>query len=214
MQQATPDDVLESAKKQAAEIMALEPAKLRKILKNRKSSDLAKAKACQRLAVIGTKDAVPVLAAMLGDPKFAHYARFALEPIPDSTVDDALRKALGGLKGNLQVGVINSIGQRKDLKAVAALAQLLGDPDPRVAVAAAAALGRISGAEAARELQKALEYTKIVAGACLECSEGLLAQGMKEQALALYDTLLSRSDLPEAVRLSAARGRESAQRGG
>src|SRR5262245_63770557 len=58
-----------------------------------------KAKACQRLAVVGTKEAIPVLSELLGDEKLAHYARFALEPIPDPSVDDAFREALGKLKG-------------------------------------------------------------------------------------------------------------------
>src|SRR5262245_38694628 len=58
-----------------------------------------KAKACQRLAVAGTKEAVPVLASLLGDEKLAHYARFGLEPIPDPSVDAALREAAGKLKG-------------------------------------------------------------------------------------------------------------------
>ena len=42
-----------------------------------------KAKACQDLAVVGTARAVPALAAQLENEKLAHYARFALEPIPD-----------------------------------------------------------------------------------------------------------------------------------
>ena len=46
-----------------------------------------KAKACQRLAVIGGRDAVPALAAFLGDKELAHYARFGLEPNPDPAVD-------------------------------------------------------------------------------------------------------------------------------
>jgi len=203
---------LESAQEKAEAIMALEETRLIEILRNPEASEFAKAKACQRLAVIGTKDAIPVLAAMLADQKFAHYARFGLEPIPDSSVDDALRQALAQLKGRLQVGVINSIGQRKDSKAVATLAKLLDGSNTEVAAAAAAALGRIGGLEAARELQKALEYTQTVAGACLECSEGLLAQGWKEQALALYEALLSRKDLPKALQLAAARGRESARK--
>jgi HEAT repeat protein len=85
-------------------------------------------------AEIGTKQAVPALAALLADPKLAHYARYGLEPIPDPSVDKALRDALGKIKGRPLVGVINSIGQRKDAE---------------VADAAAAALGRISGTPAA-----------------------------------------------------------------
>ena len=58
-----------------------------------------------RLAMVGTKDAVPALAALLPDPQFSHYARFGLVPIPDPSVDDALRGALKTLKGKLLVGV-------------------------------------------------------------------------------------------------------------
>jgi HEAT repeat protein len=200
---------LVSAQDKAEKIMVLEESKLIKILKRRKATEFAKAKACQRLAMIGTKKAVPALASLLANPKFAHYARFGLEPIPDSSVDDALRNALGQLKGRLQVGVINSIRHRKDPKAVEALAKLVNDSDAEVAAAAAAALGRISGLEAAKELEKALDYTKDVAGACLECAGALVAQGKKEQALALYDALLRRTDLPKAVRILATRGQES-----
>ncbi|HUT11091.1 MAG TPA: HEAT repeat domain-containing protein, partial [Thermoguttaceae bacterium] len=55
--------------------------------------------ACRQLARIGTKDAVPALAALLGDEELSHMARYALEPIDDPSVDEALREALGKLKG-------------------------------------------------------------------------------------------------------------------
>ena len=58
-----------------------------------------KAKACQRLAVIGTSKSVPVLADLLGDEQLAHYARFGLESNPGAEVDQAFRDALGKLKG-------------------------------------------------------------------------------------------------------------------
>ncbi|NWG14417.1 MAG: HEAT repeat domain-containing protein [Acidobacteria bacterium] len=195
----------------AEKIMALDEKRLIKILKSSKSTPFARAKACQRLAVIGTKQAVSALSALLADPKFGHYARFALEPIPDASVDDTLRRALGQLKGRLLVGVINSIAQRRDLKAAEPLARLLDDPDAEVAAAAAAALGRIATPESAEELAKVLDYTKSVAGSCLECAERLLSQGAREPALALYEALLSRSDLPESVRTMAASGRETAR---
>lgn len=102
-----------------------------------------KVDACRQLGVIGTKDAVPVLAALLADEKLSHMARYALEPIPDPAVDDALRAALGKLKGRQLVGVIGSIGVRRDAKAIDALAKLLKDPDADVAQAAARALGKI-----------------------------------------------------------------------
>ena len=196
------------ARTKAEQVMALDQKKLIKILKDSKSDDFARAKACQRLAVIGTKETVPALSALLADPKMAHYARFGLEPIPDASVDDSLRRALGQFTGRLRVGAINSIGYRRDPKAVALLARYLDDSDAEVAAAAAAALGRIGTPESAKELEKALDYTKNVAGACLECAERLLSQGRKEPARALYGALSRRSDLPEAVRAGAMRGQE------
>jgi hypothetical protein len=42
-----------------------------------------KARACQRLAAVGGKEAVPVLAGLLADENLAAYARSALEAIAD-----------------------------------------------------------------------------------------------------------------------------------
>ena len=102
-----------------------------------------KVDACRFLALVGTKDAVPALAALLGDEKLSHMARYALEPIPDPAADDALRDAAGKLKGPLLVGVIGSIGVRGDAKATGALAKMLEDSNKEVARVAARALGKI-----------------------------------------------------------------------
>ena len=65
-----------------------------------------KAAACRQLARVATKEAVPTLASLLGDEKLSHMARYAMEAIPDPSVDDALRDALGKLKGRPLLGVI------------------------------------------------------------------------------------------------------------
>ena len=192
---------------QAAKIMTLDSPQLVQILKDPAATVFQKDKACMRLAMVGTKDAVPALAALLGDPQFSHYARFGLVPIPDPSVDDALRGALKTLKGKLLVGVIDSIGQRRDAKAVEPLAKMMYDTDAEVAQAAAAAVGRISGPQATKALQDGLAKTKgpartAVAAAGLVCAEGLLAQGDRKGALALYGAL-SRPDMPRSVRLAA-----------
>ena len=49
--------------------------------------------ACKQLAIYGTKDAVPALAALLSNPDLSSWARIALEAIPGSAPDAALRKA-------------------------------------------------------------------------------------------------------------------------
>ena len=115
-----------------------------------------KAITCKRLAICGTKAAVPALAALLADEQLASWARIGLEAIPDPAVDAALRDAAGKLQGKLQIGVINSIGKRRDAKAVAWLSQKLKDADPALVSAAAAALGRIGGEPAAQALGQAL----------------------------------------------------------
>ena len=127
----------------AEQIMALPVPRLTAILKDSGASEYAKAKACQRLAVVGDKTAVPALAALLSDARLSHYARFALEPMPDPSAGEALRSALGKVKGSLLVGVINSIAHRRDGKALPALSKLRHDADPGVAKAAESALARI-----------------------------------------------------------------------
>ncbi len=192
---------------QAEKIMKMESPQLVDLLKSAQATTFQKSKACMRLAVVGTKDAVPALAALLTDKQLAHYARFGLVPIPDPAVDDALRGAMKKVKGPLLVGVIDSIGQRKDAKAVDAIAKLLYDADPQVVQAAAATLGRISGPQATKALHDGLARTKgaarsAVAAACLVCAEGLMAQGDRKGALGLYD-VLSGPDIPKSVRLAA-----------
>jgi len=192
---------------QSEKIDALGEPELIKIVNDKGSTTFQKAKACQRLARVGTKDAVPAMTALLGDPKLSTYARNGLQSIADSSADNALRNSIPKLKGTLLIGVINSIGYRKDPKAVGVLAPLLSDSDSGVAQASAAALGHISGLQAANTLRSALGRTKgpvqaAVADACLLCAEGLLKQGEHDQALSLYNTLTA-PEMPKPARLAA-----------
>jgi hypothetical protein len=125
------------------DIMSMSSRQATAILTDSSSSVYAKAKACQRLAVVGNRMSVAPLAALLTDPQLSHYARTGLEPNPDASADDALRAALEKVKGPLQIGVINSIGKRKDKRALEALSKLRYDADADVAKAAEAALNRI-----------------------------------------------------------------------
>ena len=90
------------------------------------------------------------LAALLGDEKLSHMARYAPRADPDSSVDDALREAAGKINGRNLVGVMGSIGVRRDVKAVDLLCQRLKDQDADVAQAAARALGSLGTAAAVR----------------------------------------------------------------
>ncbi len=166
--------------------------------------------ACRELGVVGTRAAVPALAELLSDEKLSHMARYALEPIPDGSVDDALLAALGKTSGRTLVGIAASLGARRTAKAVDALAKLVGNPDAQVASAAARALGRIGTPEAAKALKEKLASAPAavrlsVADGCLACAESLGRSGASEAAAALY-AAVAKADLPEYVRMAAARG--------
>src|SRR5438132_7881072 len=121
---------------------------------NSKAPPEKKAITCKQLAIYGNEEAVPALAPLLADAELASWARIALEAIPGPATDDALRKAMGKLQGRLLIGTINSIGYRRDAKAVNALAKKLKDSDAEVASASAVALGHIGGAKASKTLER------------------------------------------------------------
>jgi HEAT repeat protein len=188
----------------------MDAAALIAILKDANAPEFKKAKACQRIGELAAKDAVPALAALLADEHLAVYARYGLEPITDPAVDEALRSALTKLKGNFLIGVVNSINKRRDAKAAPALVKLMHGPDPDVARAAIAALGSIGSAQAAKDLQAALPKTTglvrmAVGDAVLVCAERMLADGKRDDALALYGAM-SAPNLPKPVRLAAMSG--------
>lgn len=166
--------------------------------------------ACKKLAVVGSKESIAALAALLSDEKLSHMARYGLEPMQEPEAGQALRDALGKVKGKLLVGVINSLGARRDPKAVDALAALLGDPDAAVAGAAAGALGRIGDAASAGILQKAIanvpsDKKQAFGDACVRCVEQLTAAGHGDIAASLADATRN-ADLPGHIRLAATRG--------
>lgn len=194
-------------------VWVLDEPKLIALLKSPSSSQYQKAMACKKLAQIGTKASIAPLAALLGDQRLGAYARFGLEPNPDPSVDDALRAALPKLNGLLQVGVIHSIGVRKDAKALDAVSKLISSSDPEVAKAAAAATGMIGGVQAARLLRDALGRTKppvfpVVARAALLCADRMLAAN-RTQAIEMYNAL-SANSMPQPVRLAAIRALDAA----
>ncbi len=123
------------------------------------------------------------------------------------------------------VGVIDSIGNRRDPKAAGQLKELLANPDVQVARAAAAALGRIAVPECIEALRQALtgpasprpavgeaspgcvetlrqalssrsSLRPAVGDACLAACDRLLATGKATRRRPCTDTL-SKADVPE-----------------
>ena len=200
------------------------PQKLKQIEKNLTSvlraadaTPAARQFVCRKLSVMGSDASVPTLAAMLTkrpaskqEPHPADMARYALERIPGSSADSALRNALSKTNGTVKVGIINTLGERGDEKSVSAMSRLINDSDKTVAGAAVAALGKIGGSDATKALAAAKDKTSgkmrmLVLDAYLQCAEKLVAQGNKIQALAIYRELYKKN-YPQVIRTAAMRG--------
>jgi HEAT repeat protein len=169
-----------------------------------------KAITCKRLAIYGTEKSVPAVAPLLADKELSSWARIALEAIPGTAADTALRNALGNLEGRLLVGVINSIAVRRDAGAVDTLVQKLDDANGDVASAAAVALGHIGVEKAAKALTKSLAIAPVgvrsaVAEGCILCAERFLEHDRTAEAVKLYDTV-RKADVPDQRHLEAIRG--------
>jgi len=123
-------------------------------------SDLhAKAMACDELGRVGTAKAVPALAKLLPDEKLHDYARDGLERIKDPTAGKALLDGLNSLKGSLRVGVIMSLGDRREEAAVPELTKIVMNQsaDKDAVSAALISLSRIASYQAGRVIMKVLK---------------------------------------------------------
>lgn len=171
---------------------------------------------CAKLTLIGSAAAVPALAALLDQPALTTAARNALEASPHPEATAALRAQLPRLTGVFLVGVIQSLGVRRDPASVPALAGLLPHENPSVASAAAAALGEIGTPATAQALAAFLPKAPpplqpALADACLVCAERLVAAYQRPAAQSLYQ-LLSAPSQPQHVQQAAAHGLQSPPR--
>jgi HEAT repeat protein len=169
----------------------------------------AKDYVCRKLAIVGTASAVPALASLLGQQDYSHMARMALERIPAPEAGEALRHAAAKVSNELKIGVISSLGSRRDPAAVSMLNELLSSSDPAVARAAALALGAIGNLDAASALKaaatSAAASNPAVIDALLVCAEALVASQKQGDALTIYRSLAV-DNQGRLVRLAATRG--------
>jgi HEAT repeat protein len=165
---------------------------------------------CKELSIIGTEKAVPTLEPMLTNKNTSNIARYALERIPGKKVDDVLRISLNKTKGTVRIGIINTIGERRDIQAVEALGKFMFKSDNTTAIAAAAALGKIADDSSIEILTKAKEKTKGAVKAraldsYLKCADKLAMNGETERASTIYKELFDQNyELP--IRAAALRG--------
>ncbi|MFQ5809308.1 MAG: HEAT repeat domain-containing protein, partial [Armatimonadota bacterium] len=149
----------------------------------------------KQLEFIGRGECVAAVAALLSDSdqQVRDAARRALANNPAAAANATLLAKLAeGGAPSWRVALINSLGFRADRSSVGPLARVLADEDETVAAAAANALGKIGGEQAARALDTAGGPRPLrvhVIDALLRCADKLLEEGRSDGALAIYKTL-------------------------
>ncbi len=164
---------------------------------------------CKQLSIIGTSESVPVLSELLKNSETSDIALYALERIPGTAVDDALLAALGKSKGNVKVGIINTLGQRKTASAVKSLEKTTGDKNAEIAGSSLAALGKIATTDAADALAKVVKKSKgdlkaLALDAWLQSADGLAAKN-KDAAVKIYESVYE-NEKSTPARIAALRG--------
>jgi HEAT repeat protein len=163
----------------------------------------AKDFACRLLHGMGTEAAAPALAGLLADSRTAEIARYALEGIPGPAAGRVLREALGKTSGRARIGVITSLGRRRDAAAVELLRPLAADPAPATAEAALVALAEIADPAALRILAESRSPAAAVAS--LKAADLLAGRGEAASAAAIYRRLYTAGQ-PGVIRAGALRG--------
>ena len=151
----TADSAWKKLAETPADQMGAIEVKLIGVISNADATQDGKAFACRMLQRIGTDKSIPALTGLLDDKVLSHYARLALERMEDSAkAAGALRGVLDKTPDKLKVGILGSLGRRRDAQTVPQARKLTGSKDAAVAAAALMALGRIANQEAATELAK------------------------------------------------------------
>jgi len=165
-----------------------------------------------QLERLGRDESVGPVAAQLDDKdgvvRDAAVRALTRNPAPAATAK--LGEKVAGATGIARIALLNALGSRGDKAAVETVAKDLTAKDEAVAIAAARALGRIRGAEAAHALDAVRgkvdgKVRLAVLDAILAHTDRLFQAGRPAEARAVYEEL---SKLTEAapIRLAALNG--------
>lgn len=182
-------------------------AKLLAVLQKPDTALWAKEFICKTMRQIGSEKCVPVLANLLTDEKLSHVARYGLQNSASPAAGAALLAALDKTSGKLKTGIVTSLGERREAKAVPQLTKLIVDTDAQLAGAAIMALGRIGGARCAGILAEAKVADTLVArraDAVAMCADSMVAKNAFEAAN-YYRWLFTMVNTP-AARIAGLRG--------
>ncbi|HYW79661.1 MAG TPA: HEAT repeat domain-containing protein [Thermoguttaceae bacterium] len=166
-----------------------------------------------QLERIGRAECVEAVAVLLSDSE-ARVAEAASRALANNPAPEATAKLVAKLQGDsdaaLKTALLNSLGYRGDSAGVGAAAKELAASDPAIAAAAARALGKIGGGDAAKALSAARPQAKgdlrlRISDACLLCADGMLNEGKKKEAMAIY-AALNKPEESKAIRMAAMQG--------
>jgi HEAT repeat protein len=147
--------------------------------------------AVRMIAFIGRDEVVPALAQLLEEPEMAEIARWALVRIPGRASIEALAAALPASSGELKIGIINALGERREAGALPALEVAVNSDDAAVRAAALAAIGRIPSGRSEQVLRTTIQRggaagKSVAWDAYVKVAEGLLASGEGPEAEQAY----------------------------
>jgi len=195
---------------------AVNPAQ-RKIVEQRLLNTLrsdatipAKSFLCRQIRIIGTVRSVPVLETLLTDPDLSHMARYVLGSMAEPAALAALHRGLKKTTGKIQIGLINTLADRRYLPTLPDIIPLLPSPNSALAHAAARALGRLGTVPAAQALIQVRtsaprELRQTVENALLHCAEQLLQSKQIRPAENIYREFYTAGPTPH-FRIAGLRG--------
>lgn len=96
-----------------------------KVLRDKNTTLDCKDFICRQLWVIGTKESVPALSKMLAGEETSDMARYALERNTAPEAGKALRSAMKKAEGRVLIGLVNSLGERRDKESVDAICKIV-----------------------------------------------------------------------------------------
>jgi HEAT repeat protein len=154
--------------------------------------------ACKQLAVIGSDLALPAIAELLKDKENVGFACLALTTYPPGKADTILRDALPASRGPARLQIIDTLGDRRDTKAVAALATIVREDEfapKRAAIIALAKIGDAAARKALADLRRTSpsELERWFTEADLRLAEQSAKAGDGKAAAAVYEKLLTTS---------------------
>lgn len=164
-------------------------------------------KLARLLGYLPRPEAVPYLARALDDLDAREMARFSLETNPAAEATDALVRALGAAGTTFRIGVLNSLGKRREPRSAPALKSSAEDAHPEVRIAALFALASLADPAVDSLLEKAARsadsYERQAAHVCrVRLAGNLVSAGDRQAAARIYRSVAA-SDAPEPQKKAA-----------